>query len=125
MCQARPSASVHSSERMISSQAESEKRGKKQVERKENRKEKQQRRRRESSSSEHHASSDEHADAKDVAPPIKRSELSITALNFSKNFEAENIDKYAQWADDAENDVLKALGKEGKAAWAKVVKNLW
>ena len=50
------------------------------------RKEKQQRRRRESSSSEHHASSDEHADAKDVAPPIKRSELSITALNFSKNF---------------------------------------
>ena len=26
----------------------------------------------------------------------KRSELSITALNFSPNFEAENIDKYSQ-----------------------------
>ena len=116
---------ANSNQRARDFKAESEKRGKKQVERKENRKEKQQRRRRESSSSEHHASSDEHTDAKDVVPPIKRSELSITALNFSKNFEAENIDKYAQWTDDAENDVLKALGKEGKAAWAKVVKNLW
>ena len=116
---------ANSNQRARDFKEESEERRKKQVERKENRKEKQQRRRRESSSSEHHASSDEHTDAKDVVPPIKRSELSITALNFSKNFEAENIDKYAQWTDDAENDVLKALGKEGKAAWAKVVKNLW
>ena len=102
--------------------AESMRQHKKDAERKEKRKQ-QNRKRRENSSSEPSASSDEQDDRKRASFTIKKSELSIAALNFSQNFEAENIDKYALWADDVENDILKALGKEGKAVWARLMKN--